>query len=187
MLLRSPTLASVTTLCLMIFTWFCLIQPVVALQVPESGPPSMPSHNDTGNHLLCTPFGACEPCPPDAMNQPFCQPFGNRRLMHCLNTTSTTPPPSTPHPPPNDGPPQHPPTVPHPKGETLAWESCGRIPARERADFYEFVACNVAFALIALGILLLRSRRMQLMQARQLAARIGLIRGDGGGGRGTRP
>lgn len=53
---------------------------------------------------------------------------------------------------------------------------------RERADFYEFVACNVVFALISLCILFLRSRRLQLMQARQLAVRIGLIRADGGGG-----
>lgn len=65
-------------------------------------------------------------------------------------------------------------------GELPAWESCGRIVSKERADFYEFVACNVAFALIALGVLFFRSRRMQVNQARQLAARIGLIRGDGG-------
>ena len=116
------------------------------------------------------------------MNEPFCQPFGNRRLMHCINSTSITPEQTQP---PN-GPIDHP-DAPHPEGEILAWESCGRIPARERADFYEFVACNVVFALISLCILFLRSRRLQLMQARQLAARIGLIRDDGGGSlRGTR-
>ena len=109
------------------------------------------------------------------MNQPFCQPFGNRRLMHCINSTSPEPPTS--------GPIDHP-NSPHPEGEILAWESCGRIPANERADFYEFVACNVVFALISLCILFLRSRRLQLMQARQLAVRIGLIRDDGGGGGG---
>ncbi|KJA18751.1 hypothetical protein HYPSUDRAFT_916440 [Hypholoma sublateritium FD-334 SS-4] len=106
------------------------------------------------------------------MNEPFCRPFGNRRLMHCINTTFT---------------PAHPPdgdsatgklTTLHPDRETPAWESCGRIVGKERADFYEFVACNVVFALIALGVLFFRSRRMQLNQARQLAARIGLIRGD---------
>ncbi|KAF8828043.1 hypothetical protein HHX47_DHR4001062 [Lentinula edodes] len=30
-------------------------------------------------------------------------------------------------------------------GETPTWESCGRIISRERADFYEFIACNVLF------------------------------------------
>ena len=120
------------------------------------------------------------------MNEPFCQAFGNRRLMHCLNSTSIIAPEQTQ---PSNGPVDHP-DAPHPEGEILAWESCGRIPARERADFYEFVACNVVFALISLCILFLRSRRLQLMQARHLAARIGLIRDDGGGGgggvRGTR-
>lgn len=65
-------------------------------------------------------------------------------------------------------------------GEVPAWESCGRIVPKERADFYEFVACNVAFAAIALGVLFFRSRRLQVDRARQLAARIGLIRGEGG-------
>jgi hypothetical protein len=105
--------------------------------------------------------------------------------LHCINSTSILPK----QPPPNNnngGPADHHPDTPHPEGEVLAWESCGRIPARERADFYEFVACNVVFALISLCILLLRSRRLQLMQARQVAARIGLIRDDGAGEGGLR-
>ncbi|KAF8801134.1 hypothetical protein BYT27DRAFT_7004623, partial [Phlegmacium glaucopus] len=139
-----------------------------------------PPSNDTRS-LLCTPFGACELCPPDFMNEPYCQPFGNRRLMHCINsTTIASPSPEQTQPPSQlKGPAEHP-NAPHPDGELLAWESCGRISARERADFYEFVACNVVFALISLCILLLRSRRLRLMQARHLAARIGLIRADGG-------
>ena len=64
----------------------------------------------------------------------------------------------------------------HPEGEVLAWESCGRIPSRERADFYEFVACNVLFAVISLVVLFARSKRLQTIQARQVAARIGLAR-----------
>ena len=125
------------------------------------------------------------------MNEPFCQPFGNRRLMHCINSTAITQSLSEQTQPPTqaNGPVDHP-NAPHSKGEVLAWESCGRIPARERADFYEFVACNVVFALISLCVVFLRSRRLQLIQARQLAARIGLIRddgrGEGGGTRGMR-
>ncbi|KAF9226359.1 hypothetical protein BS17DRAFT_777109 [Gyrodon lividus] len=62
-------------------------------------------------------------------------------------------------------------------GETPAWQSCGRIPAQERADFYEFLACNVFLAAGALGVALVRSRAVEARQARRLAARIGLVRG----------
>ncbi|KAF8970148.1 hypothetical protein BDZ97DRAFT_1652691 [Flammula alnicola] len=170
----------------MILTWISLLQPVVAVRSVNEGyisrqpPPPKNKDNDTGSHLLCTPFGACEPCPPEAMSEPFCQPFGNRRLMHCINSTFI--PASPPHRPPmkSDNPPTNHLTTLHPEGEIPAWESCGRIVSKERADFYEFVACNVVFAIIALGVLFFRSRRMQMNQARQLAARIGLIRGEGG-------
>ncbi|KAH7921577.1 hypothetical protein BV22DRAFT_1096271 [Leucogyrophana mollusca] len=127
------------------------------------------------SEAICRPFGECEPCPQDALLEPFCQPFGNRRLMHCSpNITSTSA--ST-----IDAPTNYPyPTAasaPAPQGETPAWQSCGRIPAQERADFYEFVACNMAFAGAALAIALVRSRRVEARQARRLAARIGLVRG----------
>ena len=64
-------------------------------------------------------------------------------------------------------------------GETIAWESCGRIVIQERADFYEFIACNLLFVCVALVLVIWRSKRMNTMQARQLAARIGLGRGYG--------
>lgn len=72
----------------------------------------------------------------------------------------------------------------HPDGkplqdETLAWESCGRIVIQERADFWEFIVCNLLFVFIALVVVFLRLKRMNTMQARQLAARIGLGRGYG--------
>ena len=120
------------------------------------------------------------------LNQPFCRPFGNRRLVHCVNATeshTTSAPPShsttvhtnfhEAHPPPEHDSPEH------PSKEILAWESCGRIVPKERADFYEFMACNLVFAVLSLGVLFFRSRRLQVMQARQLAARIGLFREDG--------
>lgn len=121
--------------------------------------------------VTCRPFGACEPCPVDALHEPFCHPFGNRQLMHCSNTTTpTTRPPDEPHP------------IPPPPGalgETPAWQTCGRVPAQERADFYEFVACNLFFAAVAIGVSLFRSRRIEAHQARRLAVRIGLVRGGG--------
>ncbi|KIK94727.1 hypothetical protein PAXRUDRAFT_33370 [Paxillus rubicundulus Ve08.2h10] len=126
--------------------------------------------------LMCHPFGECEPCPPDALHEPFCQPFGNRRLMHCSpNRTSSYfhEPMPTWYPYPTSTP-----SAPPIQGETPAWQSCGRIPAQERADFYEFLACNVFLASVALGIALVRSKAVEARQARRLAARIGLVRGS---------
>jgi hypothetical protein len=169
--------------------------------------------NDTES--ICRPFGECEPCPqqvvcctricfgsehdfifPSQLREPFCQPFGNRRLLHCL-------PPSRPSFPdpihsdsnhiPHTSSVNHPPE-PHSvdeslqhqhldgkllPGETVAWESCGRIVIQERADFWEFVACNMLFVCVALVLVFVRSRRMNTMHARQLVARIGLGRGYG--------
>lgn len=59
------------------------------------------------------------------------------------------------------------------KGEAFAWESCGRIIVKERADFWEFVFCNVVFAGIGLIVLGMRSKKVKALQARRLAARIG--------------
>ena len=67
------------------------------------------------------------------------------------------------------------------QGETPGWESCGRIVEKERADFYEFFLCNLVIAAIAVFIVFARSKRLKAMQARQLAARIGLTRGAPGG------
>ncbi|KDR72564.1 hypothetical protein GALMADRAFT_228849 [Galerina marginata CBS 339.88] len=163
----------------MIFAWICL-NPILVLAVPnekekfvpiQPPPPPSQANNDTknNNHLLCTPFGACEPCPNDAMNEPFCQPFGNRRLMHCVNSTSSSASDST-----KGGGASSRPGTSHFIREIPAWESCGRIPAKERADFYEFIACNVLFAAVALGVLLFRERRLRMGRARMLAARIGI-------------
>ncbi|KAF7966099.1 hypothetical protein HWV62_40024, partial [Athelia sp. TMB] len=125
------------------------------------------------------------------LHEPFCKPFGNRRLLHC--STAPHSPPSSPPPP---RPPAKVPSLHHlhanhgenadtrfvtALGETPAWESCGRIVDVEQADFWEFVACNVALALVSLFVLFARSRRLQALRGRQLAARIGLIRGGGGG------
>jgi hypothetical protein len=62
-----------------------------------------------------------------------------------------------------------------------AWKSCGRIVNKERGDFYEFVACNGAIAVLAVGLVLVRSKQLKARQARQLAARIGLTRRVPGG------
>ncbi|KAF5351034.1 hypothetical protein D9756_008413 [Leucocoprinus leucothites] len=157
--------------------------------------------NRTGN-LTCKPYGLCEQCPEEALHQPFCQPFGNRRLLHCRNTTSfssisdsattakTDGETNTNAPDPNtrphyaQRPPSHPdfPAPPFREGDgdidkdtILAWESCGRVVSTERADFFEFVTVNLLFACVGIGIVVWRSRRMRLLHTRQLAARIGLV------------
>ncbi|KIJ14560.1 hypothetical protein PAXINDRAFT_115892 [Paxillus involutus ATCC 200175] len=150
---------------LLIFLCFSQIAAALSSNASESTTPLA---------IICHPFGECEPCPFDALHEPFCQPFGNRRLMHCS---------------PNRTSPFHEPIptwYPYPtstpsaliQGETPAWQSCGRIPAQERADFYEFLACNVFLASAALGIALVRSKAVEARQARRLAARIGLVRGS---------
>lgn len=182
----------------MILLWLGLLQ-CSSAQDPKE-PPAHPTH-DNATNLICTPFGACEPCPADAvcfplvlvhllpdiwaqLNQPFCRPFGNRRLVHCVNKTEahtefhSTVSHSNSHHKTHRSEPSSPSA-----GELLAWESCGRIVLKERADFYEFVACNVAFAIISFCILFFRSRRIQVMQARQLAARIGIFREERRGAR----
>ncbi|KAL5514320.1 hypothetical protein ACEPAG_2408 [Sanghuangporus baumii] len=140
--------------------------------------------------VLCHPAGSCEPCPEDLLQEPYCQPFGNRRLLHCVEVPSTPesdrPSPDTrpdgegpetddnrdgdiPHVPP----PHHPASRP-PQSALPAYESCGRRVPKERADFLEFVLCNVIFTALALTGVLIRSERMRAVRARRLAARIGV-------------
>ncbi|CAL1708885.1 unnamed protein product [Somion occarium] len=162
-----------TTIFIYVFTLWLLFTSCVSGQ-QEQHPQTGGVHNDT-TQLVCVPFGTCEPCPEDALHEPFCQPFGNRRLMHCYPASS--PPPDSHSHPSNIS---HEPGSSH-QGETPGWESCGRIVEKERADFYEFFACNLVIAAIAVFVVFARSRRLQAMQARQLAARIGLTRGTPGG------
>jgi hypothetical protein len=56
------------------------------------------------------------------LDQPFCLPFGNRRLLHCL-------PASQAHQAEGEG--QY--------GEVPAWEACGKVISVERRDYWEFV------------------------------------------------
>lgn len=112
------------------------------------------------------------------LHKPFCQPFGNRRLIQCKNSTALPTEPLRPHYA------QHPPNLAGSdtpsegdveEGAILAWESCGRVVSAERADFFEFAAVNLLFLSVGAGIVIWRLRRMRLRHARQLAARIGLV------------
>jgi hypothetical protein len=58
------------------------------------------------------------------LDQPFCMPFGNRRLLHCQDPRKPD------------------------KGEVPAWEACGKVVRKEKQDFYEFVVSG----LVGLGL-----------------------------------
>ncbi|KZV76870.1 hypothetical protein PENSPDRAFT_645959 [Peniophora sp. CONT] len=136
---------------------------------PFGDTPSTPAAPKT-EQPVCTPYGRCEPCPDDALKEPFCQPFGNRQLMHCTSSS-----PLSPSSPSADTPPTELDKSGNPvTGLVPAWASCGRIPARERADFWEFVGCNAFIAACALGAVIVRGRKISAMATRELAARIGV-------------
>jgi len=101
----------------------------------------------------CVPSGHCEPCPEAALHEPFCQPFGNRQLLHCQSKGSQ-------------------PGL----GEELKWIGCGRVVEQETRDFWEFLLCNVAIAVVALFVVVARLRSLDATRSRNLAARIGLYR-----------
>lgn len=55
------------------------------------------------------------------LDQAFCLPFGNRRLLHCIPAYANTSMSQ--------------------QGEVPAWEACGKVVKKETQDFYEFVVC----------------------------------------------
>ncbi|KAF9511087.1 hypothetical protein BS47DRAFT_1200822 [Hydnum rufescens UP504] len=120
--------------------------------------------------VICRPFGACERCPTDAREDASCEPTGNRRLLRChprssLDSLGKSQPPH------EDTP-----------AETSSWEPCGKIIATERADYWEFVTCNIIFAGVGLLVVFSRTRRIAAIQYKNLVARIGLARGAAGVG-----
>ncbi|CED84817.1 hypothetical protein [Phaffia rhodozyma] len=132
-----------------------------------------PSHQD----FDCRPFGECERCPASQRHEPFCQPYGNRRLLHCVPKGSLHHP-NNPGGDPSTSPSSH---ELH-ENEIPAWEACGRVVSKERTDYWEFVTVNMLFFVLATTLMLLRGRKLATLQYRMLAARIG-IPGTGGGSR----
>ena len=49
--------------------WIFFIQPILAVQGQEGSITTSPSND--ARSLLCTPFGACEPCPVDSVRSSF--------------------------------------------------------------------------------------------------------------------
>ncbi|OCF45861.1 hypothetical protein I317_00349 [Kwoniella heveanensis CBS 569] len=125
---------------------------------PSSKRPEYIAH--PAGDLVCRPFGECEPCPEDELDQPFCFPFGNRRLLHCIPASSAEDAANGVH-----------------VGEVPAWESCGKVIKNERQNFWEFVTANLLFLIVALTVLWARTSALATEQYRQLAARIGIPSG----------
>jgi hypothetical protein len=72
------------------------------------------------------------------LDQPFCMPFGNRRLLHCQDPRKPD------------------------KGEVPAWEACGKVVRKEKQDFYEFVVSGPVW----LGFVIFVSSRLVLVSVR---------------------
>ncbi|KAG8970684.1 hypothetical protein FRC03_004066 [Tulasnella sp. 419] len=151
----------------------------------DSSSPNSKTGVESSSQVICRIEGLCERCPESSINEPFCQPYGNRRLIKCL--------PKTPE---NErlleeaakaqaeaerlgskfnwGRKKNPtPKISH-LGETPAWEACGKVIAVERADFWEFLLCNLIFVSLSLFVVLARSKKLAAIQYRKLVARIGL-------------
>ncbi|WRT64742.1 uncharacterized protein IL334_001676 [Kwoniella shivajii] len=132
---------------------------------PKYKKPEYVAH-PAGN-LVCRPFGECEPCPKDELDQPFCFPFGNRRLLHCIPASTSNTEDGNGNEKTGNG----------QVGEVPAWEACGKVIRKERRDFWEFVTANLLFLIVALTILWARTSALATEQYRQLAARIGIPSG----------
>ncbi|TIB72132.1 hypothetical protein E3Q24_01850 [Wallemia mellicola] len=106
---------------------------------------------DGDNDWSCTIRDSCRPCPEDNINDPVCQPFGNRQLLLCYDTRTSSKIDSIP-----------------------AWHSCGRLPTQERNTFLKFVSLNFALTVTATMIVLIRNRQIANAQYDKLAKTIGL-------------
>lgn len=54
-----------------------------------------------------------------------------------------------------------------------SWEPCARAVDVERKDFWEFILCNLAFATVALFIVVVRGRIIAARHYNQIAAKVG--------------
>jgi len=89
-----------------------------------------------------------------------CEATGNRRLVHCIPMSLYK-------------------SLDHDQflhrpveGGSNTWEPCGKIVSAERADYWEFVLCNVVFATVCLFIVFTRTRRIAAVHYKNLVARI---------------
>ncbi|KAJ9104084.1 hypothetical protein QFC20_004661 [Naganishia adeliensis] len=169
--------------------------------------------------LVCRPFGECGPCPEDEIYQPYCHPYGNRRLVHCIPHTDGDDPSGdgaygqedgyfsthadakaahakgksgsggVPHLQTAEGEDQDGVKVyitswsgktiswSDVQGEVPAWESCGKVIAKETESYWRFVTFNTLILILSIVVLLIRANKLAAIQYRELAARIGIVRG----------
>ncbi|KAG8985786.1 hypothetical protein FRB94_004578 [Tulasnella sp. JGI-2019a] len=132
--------------------------------------PHRDAEDPSASDVICRAEGLCERCPESSIHEPFCQPYGNRRLIKCLPNTAENARLMRQHAH-DDGDESK---VTYNLGETPAWEACGKVIVLERADYWEFLMCNFLFASFSMFIVLYRSKQIAALQYRKLAARIGL-------------
>lgn len=125
-----------------------------------SGDPT--AYDFSSGLFSCRSLSACEPCPPQTRNHPFCRPYGNRRLVSCKAKSSrrnlgevegqtitrragieveqaggalaAAVERAVKPPPPADQ-------------EFQGWEACGKVISSETRDYFEFVvSCDPASA-----------------------------------------
>lgn len=81
------------------------------------------------------------------------------------------------------------------QGEVPAWESCGKVIAKETESYWRFVVrflgtaspqqmlivflqtFNTLILILSIVVLLIRANKLAAIQYRELAARIGIVRG----------
>ncbi|PWN23808.1 hypothetical protein BCV69DRAFT_279722 [Microstroma glucosiphilum] len=127
----------------------------------------------------CRSLSACEPCPPQTRNHPFCRPYGNRRLVSCkanssrrdslesqkqnvtsragvgeeqgISAVAAAMERAVKPPPPADL-------------EFQGWEACGKVISSETRDYFEFVLILILLGLGSLVMLVRRNRELLKLQ-----------------------
>ncbi|KAG0152567.1 hypothetical protein CROQUDRAFT_85688 [Cronartium quercuum f. sp. fusiforme G11] len=165
--------------------------------IPPS--PKTSTTNEPPNEYACRPIGKCEPCPIEELSNSICQIYQNRRLVHCLYLGSSSPAliasvliDKTNYPAglmmTNNDHYHHLDQTDIQKvdskmakvgsgigsAEFPTWEACERVISKERADYYEFIVCNIILTLISLLIFIFRTKLLINRQYGKLAQRIGL-------------
>ncbi|KAG8853780.1 hypothetical protein FRB96_008035 [Tulasnella sp. 330] len=116
--------------------------------IPASRPvQSKETQDDSASSVICRAEGLCERCPESSIHEPFCQPYGNRRLIKCLPNTEENARLMRQHAH-DDGDEEQ---TTYNLGETPAWEACGKVIVLERADYWEFLVSFRAFVVVLLS------------------------------------
>jgi len=129
---------------------------------------SRPFVNANGVNVRCFPQTSCQPCRlalDTDVEDKSCEMTGNHFGIRCVPAESL----------------DHQ-RAPSPTefitGEYEVFVSCGKVASVERADYYEFLVCNLAFAVVGILVVFSRTRRIATLQYKNLMARIHRVRDE---------